>query len=77
MHLDPTQIESYNNLGIAYAMTKQYEKAVETFQAGLKYAPQDLELLKNLIVTYQFLGQKDKIELYTQKMKMGTHFPQR
>jgi len=69
IHLDPKHIEAYNNLGIAYGMLKQYDKAIETFQSALKASPNDIEVLKNLALTYQFMGQAEKATFYDNKIK--------
>ncbi len=67
MNLNPSDIDTYNNLGIAYGTAKQYAKAIETFERGLKVSPQDKSLLSNLSATYQALGKMDKAEEYLQR----------
>jgi hypothetical protein len=70
IHLDPKHIEAYNNLGIAYGMLKQYDKAIDTFNKALIASPNNLEVLKNLSLTYQFMGRIDKAEMYAKQMKV-------
>lgn len=67
MHLDPANIAPYNNLGTAYGITKQYDKAIEVFEAGLKIDPQNVEILNNLSLTYKMLGNAQKSQEYAQK----------
>lgn len=43
-------------LGIAYAITQQYNKAIDVFKLGLKYYPNSKILLENLGKTYFNLG---------------------
>jgi len=62
MNLDPQNIESYNNLGIAYGMTKQYDKAIETFEKALKIAPKDSSVINNLIFANQITGNMKRID---------------
>jgi len=67
MNLEPTNIDPYNNLGTAYGMTKQYDKAIEVFEKGLTMAPQNIEMLNNLSLTYKMLGNIDKSQEYAKK----------
>ena len=69
IHLDPKHIEAYDNLGIAYGMLKQYDKAIDTFTKALKMAPTNKEVMKNLALTYQFMGQMDKAEALNRQIK--------
>ncbi len=64
MHLDPNDIESYNNLGTAYGMQNNFEKAMETFQSGLKIAPQDVRIINNISLTYKLMGNAEKADEY-------------
>lgn len=49
--LNPNDVDTYNNLGTAYGLTKQYTKAVETYEEGLKRFPDDAGLVKGLGIT--------------------------
>ncbi|MBA3705736.1 MAG: tetratricopeptide repeat protein [Bacteroidetes bacterium] len=67
MNLDPANISPYNNLGTAYGITKQYDKAIEVFEKGLKIEPQNKEILNNLSLTYKMLGNHEKSQEYANK----------
>ncbi|MDD5570010.1 MAG: tetratricopeptide repeat protein [Bacteroidales bacterium] len=69
MNLDLNNFESYNNLGTAYGMAKQYDKAIETFERGLKISPENISIMSNLALTYQIVGKTDKAEEYLKKSK--------
>ncbi len=70
MNLNPDHIDSYNDLGIAYAMSGQFNKAIEIFENGLKKAPENKDLLTNISITYNNLGNKIKFEEYQNKLKL-------
>ncbi len=67
MHLDPKHIESYNNLGTAYGIKQQYDKALEVFESALKVAPDNQEVLSNLSITYQRLGNQEKAAAFAKR----------
>jgi len=53
---DPSSVEAYNLLGIAYTGEKDFDRAAEAFQHGLKLAPNSAKTrnnLGNLYVTQQ------------------------
>jgi tetratricopeptide (TPR) repeat protein len=47
-------------LANCYGMTKQYQEAVNAFKLILKQSPNDPTVLKNLAITYDWMGEKDK-----------------
>jgi protein O-mannosyl-transferase len=69
MNLDPSNINSYNNLGIAYGLSKQYNKAIDVFEKGLKVSPENIDILNNLVITYNMIGKADKAAEYARKAK--------
>lgn len=70
MNLDPNNIESYNDLGIAYAISGQYNKSIEIFENGLKTDPKNIGILKNLAVSYNNIGNKKKFQECLDKAKL-------
>jgi len=54
-------------LANSYGMAKQYPEAVKTFQLILKKYPDDQAVIKNLAITYNLMGEKEKGE-ETRKM---------
>lgn len=53
---------TWENMGIAYAMTGNAPQAIATFQEGLKKHPNAANLYFNLAVAYQNLGEAQKAE---------------
>lgn len=54
--LNPKELMHHENIGIAYAQGGQPQKAIEAFNRGLTYFPNNPKLLRNLGVTYFNLG---------------------
>ena len=46
--LDPTNLEAYNLLGIAYTNEKDFDRAADAFQHALKLAPDSTKIQNNL-----------------------------
>ncbi|MGQ0827531.1 MAG: tetratricopeptide repeat protein [Bacteroidota bacterium] len=69
MNLEPGNVDAYNNLGTAYGMTKQYDKAIAVFEKGLTMDPQNIEMLNNLSLTYKMLGNEEKSQEYAKRAK--------
>ena len=60
MAYDSTDAQIQVDLGTAYAMGQQLDKAVVCFEKAFKANPKDEVLRRNLALTYQQLGQADK-----------------
>jgi len=69
IRLDPTNIDSYNNLGVIYCMSQQYSKAVEIFEILYKKAPTNINVIRNLSKVYLYLGQQTKADIFAKKLK--------
>ena len=54
--LNPQELMHHENAGIAYATGGQPQKAIEAFNRGLTFHPNNPKLLRNLAVTYFNLG---------------------
>ncbi len=50
--IDPRKPDAYANLGYAYHMNMDYDKAVEAFEEALKLAPDNEDLVGNLVSVY-------------------------
>jgi protein O-mannosyl-transferase len=68
MNLDPNDIKSYNNLGIAYGIANKFDKAIEVFKNALKIAPRDTSVISNLVAAYNFIGKPQIAEEYSKKI---------
>jgi len=51
--IDPRKPDAYINLGYAYHMSMQTDKAVEIFEQALEYAPDNDVLKENLVSVYE------------------------
>lgn len=54
----------YYNLGTSYLESKNYPKAIESFEKSLEYDSNSAETILNLILAYQFDKNYDKVEEY-------------
>ncbi len=50
--IDPRKPDAYANLGYAYHMNMDYDKAVEAFESALGLAPDNEDLVGNLVSVY-------------------------
>lgn len=61
---NPRDASSLENLGIIYALRKDYSKALEFFNQAYAISPDNAGLNRNLGKTYQDMGQADKANEY-------------
>lgn len=54
--LNPQELMHHENIGIAYGQGGQPQKAIEAFNRGLGYFPNNPKLLRDLGVTYYMMG---------------------
>lgn len=64
--LDPKSKKVYKDLGVAYGMSSQFDKALKMNLKSLELDPNDHQILINTGVTYQMMGQMDKAQYYFQ-----------
>ena len=50
--LEPTSVEAFNNMGVAYMFTQNFPKAEEAYLHALQYTPDHAQTLKNLAFLY-------------------------
>jgi protein O-mannosyl-transferase len=67
--IDPDNIDSYNNLGIIYCMSKHYSKAIDIFEFLLKKDPINSNVIRNLAMAYSYVGQQTKADYFAKKLK--------
>tara|TARA_B100000508_G_scaffold139333_1_gene137103 strand:+ start:918 stop:2975 length:2058 start_codon:yes stop_codon:yes gene_type:complete len=58
----PTYAHSQSSIGTIYLLEEQYEKAIEHFNLALLVVPGDENILNNMVVAYQALGDFEKAE---------------
>jgi tetratricopeptide (TPR) repeat protein len=54
--IDPRKPDAYINLGYAYHMSGQYDRAVEYFEQAYEYSPDNDVLIENLVSVYEAQG---------------------
>ncbi len=60
--IDPEYLSSYQLKGNAQLLLKKYDGARITLEKGVSYFPNDKQLWEDLVITYAWLGDKDKAE---------------
>lgn len=63
-------VSFYEDLGVAYGFKGDYKNAIATFEKGLKLQPNNKQLIRNIGVTYQQMGQEEKAREYFQRIGM-------
>jgi tetratricopeptide (TPR) repeat protein len=61
--------DAYSNLGVAYGMNNQFDKALKNFLIALKDKPNDAKLLLNIGITYQQIGDEINANKYIEQAK--------
>ncbi|HVA97961.1 MAG TPA: tetratricopeptide repeat protein, partial [Bacteroidia bacterium] len=64
---NPQDLGSWENLGIAYAMKKNFPDALNAFQHAQQLNPTDAQAYLNIAITYQNMGEKEKASPYFAK----------
>jgi len=54
--IDPRKVDAYINLGYAYHMSMDYDKAIEVFEQAREYEPENEVLNENLLSVYETKG---------------------
>ncbi len=65
--LNPKNVGSMQDMGIAYGMKGNFAKSLELNQQVLTIEPNNAKAMLNIAITYQNLGDKEKAERYFQK----------
>ncbi|MES0490915.1 MAG: tetratricopeptide repeat protein [Leptospirales bacterium] len=72
VELDSSNYDAYNVLGVAYDLSGEYEKALESFQTGLKLSPENPRLLYNLACNYSWQKKsKEALDTLTLALEAG------
>lgn len=66
LKIDPKQKKVYKDLGVAYGMSSQFDKALKMNLKSLELDPNDHQILINTGVTYQMMGNMEKAKYYFQ-----------
>ena len=64
--LNPNSKKVYKDLGVAYGMSSQFDKALQMNLKSLELDPNDHQIMINTGITYQMLGDKEKAQHYFQ-----------
>jgi tetratricopeptide (TPR) repeat protein len=60
--VNPTNLKAHNNLGVLLDGLRQYERALEHFEAAERIAPENVELLTNYASTLTSVARYDEAE---------------
>lgn len=69
IELDPTFAKGYTRKGAVQFFMKEYEKALETYQAGLKHDPQNPELLDGVRRCVEQINKASRGDLTPEELK--------
>jgi tetratricopeptide (TPR) repeat protein len=64
--------KAWNNLGFSYARMNRFDKALPAFQSAEKIKPDDAQIIRNIAVTWQNLGNTKMANEYFNKEKQLT-----
>jgi len=67
LEIEPGAYQTYNALGLAYAMKGNFQEALTQFQKCLKINPRFTEARNNMAMIYQEIGQIDMAEVEYKK----------
>lgn len=62
--INPNNSKVFKDLGVAYGMSKMYEKALPAMQRAYALDPNDKQIALNIGVTYQMIGKIDSAQYY-------------
>lgn len=65
---DPRFVDARRNLGAVLAMKGQFKEALEQWEEGLKYDPNNLTLLEYMVNGYRDMGQPEKGQPYADRL---------
>ncbi|MFN4081200.1 MAG: tetratricopeptide repeat protein [Saprospiraceae bacterium] len=65
---DPRFVDARRNLGAVLAMKGQFREALEQWEEGLKYDPNNLTLLEYMVNGYRDMGQPEKGKPYADRL---------
>lgn len=68
---DANYADAYNNIGNCRAAMKDIPSAIQAFQKVLKIDPSNIKAIKNLAVSYHFLGDEKKSNEYAAMIPPG------
>ena len=72
LDIEPSNIESWKRIVVAYILNDDYDKAIEMGQRALEYNPDDMELYSYLGPSYYQIKQYDKsIEVYKKALAVA------
>eukprot|EP00244_Chara_vulgaris_P001184 TRINITY_DN11859_c1_g1_i2.p1 TRINITY_DN11859_c1_g1~~TRINITY_DN11859_c1_g1_i2.p1 ORF type:complete len:379 (+),score=99.31 TRINITY_DN11859_c1_g1_i2:2-1138(+) len=69
IELDPTFVKGYSRKGTVQFFMKEYDKALETYQTGLKYSENNQEMLDGIKRCVDKINQTNRGEVTPEEMK--------
>ena len=68
--MNPNMIGAYQNIGICHQQIKQFQKAAEYYEKGLKLAPNNIIFYNNMYNCYKALGNDVKMQETLQRRQV-------
>jgi protein O-mannosyl-transferase len=63
LRYDSTQARAWEDLGTAYGLANRHAEAAQSFESGLRFAPQDAALRRNAAMAYRLMGNEEKAKM--------------
>lgn len=76
LELNPESADAYRQLGYMHYLNKEYKKAIEQWDIGLKFKPDSYKTLNNIGSAYSKLGEHDNALKFTRAaLKVNPYYP--
>jgi tetratricopeptide (TPR) repeat protein len=72
VEMNPASEEALINLSLCQAMTRKYDRSIETLNRALSINPNNTLALQNLAIIYDHVGNRQKAEACRDKLKSLT-----
>ncbi|MBL7775528.1 MAG: tetratricopeptide repeat protein, partial [Saprospiraceae bacterium] len=76
LQVNPRFVDARRNLGAVLAMKRQFPQAIEQWQEGLKYEPENPTLLQYIGSAYKDMGQPDKAQPWLERAAVAQQIQQ-
>ena len=66
--INPNDVRAFKNMGTVYGIQERYAEAIEVLLKAEKIAPRDKEVITNLAITYQRMGNEERAQYYQSRI---------